>query len=89
MESSDRLRYSVYMRNRVRMTGMLAEWKLQAGGLEEACAYWHRALDDYPAVQSGRADDRFRSMLALVKPYQGNQYACEQYDRARPMAKAA
>ncbi|MER6363266.1 tetratricopeptide repeat protein [Kitasatospora sp. NPDC001527] len=89
METSDRLRYSVYVRNRVRMTGMLAEWKLQAGRLEEACVDWHRALDDYPTIQSGRADDRFRSMMAVIKPYQGNRYARDLYDRARPMAKAA
>ncbi|MFF2656565.1 hypothetical protein ACFVUH_04290 [Kitasatospora sp. NPDC058032] len=89
METSDRLRYSVYVRNRVRMTGMLAEWKVQAGRLEEACVDWHRALDDYQAIQSGRADDRFRSMMAMIKPYQGNRHARDLYDRARPMARTA
>ncbi|MFF2544107.1 tetratricopeptide repeat protein [Kitasatospora sp. NPDC058063] len=85
METSDRLRYSVYIRNRVRMTGMLAEWKLQAGRLEEACADWHRALDDYPTIQSGRADDRFRSMLSATRPHRRNHHVRELLERARPM----
>ncbi|MFJ8472871.1 tetratricopeptide repeat protein [Kitasatospora sp. NPDC094011] len=86
MEASDRLRYSVYVRNRVRMTGMLAEWKLQAGRLEEACADWHRALDDYPTIQSGRADDRFRTMLSAIRPHRRNPRVRELLERAHPLA---
>ena len=88
MELSDRLRHDVYRRGRVRHLGMTAEWKLEVGRLEEACRDWHRALDDYPQVQSGRADDRVRVMMAALRPHQKNPVARELYERARPMAPA-
>ncbi|MFF4450014.1 hypothetical protein [Streptomyces sp. NPDC001502] len=77
------------LRARVRHRAMFGEWKLQAGRLEEACREWHGALDDYPHVQSGRADDRFRVMIAAIKPHLKNPYARELYERARPLAHSA
>lgn len=88
LELADRLREPVYRRTRVRYNAMLAERKLQVGRLEEACVGWHRVLDDYPHVQSGRCDDRVRAMLSAIRPHQKNAHARELYERARPMIKA-
>jgi len=66
---------------------MLAERQLQAGRLEEACVNWHRVLDDYPHVQSGRCDDRFAVMTGSIRPYLRNSRTRELYERARPMAR--
>ncbi|WP_282203967.1 tetratricopeptide repeat protein [Kitasatospora fiedleri] len=87
MELSEKLRPTVYRRTRVRHRAMLAEWKLREGRLEEAVTEWHRALDDYPHVQSGRADDRYRAMLAAIGPHRRNAHARELYERARPLAR--
>jgi hypothetical protein len=86
MEESDRLRHSVYRRGRVRHLGTLAERKLELGRLDEACADWHRALDEYPHVQSGRCDDRVNAMMAALRPHLRNANARALYERARPMA---
>ncbi|MEU2854076.1 tol-pal system YbgF family protein [Streptomyces syringium] len=86
LEESDRTRYSIYRRGRVRHLGLLAERKLELGRLDEACTDWHRVLDDFPHVQSGRCDDRFRAMLAALRPYVKNVRAREVYDRARAIA---
>ncbi|MEU4120040.1 tetratricopeptide repeat protein [Kitasatospora sp. NPDC028055] len=86
LQHSEKVRPAVYRRARVRHGSMLAEWQLEAGRLEEAVQNWHRALDDYPAVQSGRADDRFRSMLAATRPHRRNPHVRDLLERARPMA---
>ncbi|MFG2916306.1 tetratricopeptide repeat protein [Kitasatospora sp. NPDC048298] len=83
---SERVRPVVYRRARVRHRAMLAEWQLEAGRLEEAVQNWHLALDDFPHVQSGRADDRFRTMLSAAQPYRRNPHIRELLDRARPIA---
>ncbi|WP_225826042.1 tetratricopeptide repeat protein [Streptomyces naphthomycinicus] len=88
LEQSEKVRPTVYRRARVRHRSMLAEWKLEAGHLEEAVQTWHLALDDYPHVQSGRADDRFRAMLSALRPHARNPYARELTERARPLAAA-
>ncbi|MFF4188707.1 tetratricopeptide repeat protein [Streptomyces sp. NPDC001691] len=82
MQESDRTRYSVYRRSRVHRRGLLAEHQLQVGHLEAACQTWHLALDDYPLVQSGRADDRMARMFALLRPYLKNATARDLYERA-------
>ncbi|MCX4669643.1 tetratricopeptide repeat protein [Streptomyces sp. NBC_01381] len=89
LEESDRVRYSVYRRGRVRHLGLLAERKLEVGRLEEACGHWHQMLDEYPHVQSGRCDDRYRAMLAAVRPYARNAFARDLYDRARTIKATA
>lgn len=86
MQESDKVRYSVYRRARVRHRATLAERQLEIGHLEAACATWHQALDDYPMVQSGRADDRIRTMFGLMRPHLKNATARDLYDRARTVA---
>ncbi|MFC9342894.1 tetratricopeptide repeat protein [Streptomyces sp. NPDC057020] len=89
LELADRLREPVYRRTRVRYNAMLAERLLMVGRLEEAALRWHAVLDDYPHVQSGRCDDRFRVMMSSLRPYLRNGQARELHDRARPMAPVA
>ncbi|MFF4283001.1 tetratricopeptide repeat protein [Streptomyces kronopolitis] len=88
-EEADRLREPVYRRTRVRYNGMLAERKLQIGHLEEACQVWHKVLDDYQHLQSGRCDDRYRAMVSAIRPHLRNRHARNLYERAAPMAPAA
>ncbi|MFJ3906154.1 tetratricopeptide repeat protein [Streptomyces sp. NPDC090025] len=83
LEDSDRLRHSIYQRGRVRHLGLLAERKLEIGRLDEACVDWNRMLDDYPRVQSGRCDDRYRAMMAALRPYTKNVHAKHVWERAR------
>ena len=83
MQQSDKLRYSVYRRTRVKERGILAERQLAVGPLEAACTTWNLALDDYPLVQSGRADQRMQNMFRLIRPHLGNPTARELYERAR------
>ncbi|WP_258018244.1 hypothetical protein [Streptomyces noursei] len=61
LQQADRLRSNIYRRARVRHRALLAGRQLAIGHPEAACATWHQALDDYPMVQSGRADDRIRA----------------------------
>ncbi|KAB1146123.1 transcriptional regulator [Streptomyces luteolifulvus] len=89
MQQADRLRPSVYQRTRVHRRGLLAERQLELGHLEAACATWHQALDDYPKVQSDRADDRVKAMFALLRPHLRNSAARDLYDRARTIAPAS
>jgi tetratricopeptide (TPR) repeat protein len=86
MQQADRLRPSVYQRTRVHRRGLLAERQLELGHLEAACATWHQALDDYPKVQSGRADERVKAMFGLLRPHLKNATASDLYDRARTIA---
>ncbi len=83
MQQSDKLRYDVYRRTRVHDRGLLAERQLSIGHLEASCATWNLALDDYPFVQSGRADQRVRNMFKLIRPHLGNPTVRDLYERAR------
>ena len=83
MQQSDRLRYSIYRRTRVKERGLLAERQFAIGHLEAACATWHTALDDFPLVQSGRADQRITEMFRLIRPHLKNPTARSLYERAR------
>ncbi|MEU9398614.1 transcriptional regulator [Streptomyces sp. SID4985] len=89
MEQSDQLRVGVYRRARVRHRALLAERQLRLGHLEAACETWKTALDEWPMVQSGRADDRMRVMLRLIKPHSGNAHARDLYDRAKAVLPAS
>ncbi|MER0243774.1 tetratricopeptide repeat protein, partial [Streptomyces sp. HSW2009] len=62
---------------------LLAERQLEVGHLDAACATWNRVLDDYPAMHSGRVDDRVRSTVKCLAPYQANSTARHTRDRAR------
>lgn len=86
MQQSDQLRYGVYRRARVRHRATLAERQLEVGHLEAACGTWHQALDDYPMVQSGRADDRVKTMFSLLRPHLKNATARDLHERARTIA---
>ncbi|MDL5204952.1 tetratricopeptide repeat protein [Streptomyces sp. ALI-76-A] len=89
LEESNRVRFSVYRRGNVRMRALLAERQLQVGHLEEAVKTWHAALDDYPLVHSGRADERIANMRRLIRPHLRHHGAAELYDRAQQMKPAA
>ncbi|MEE1930890.1 tetratricopeptide repeat protein [Streptomyces sp. TRM 70351] len=83
MQESDRLRYAVYRRTRVKERAILAERQLAVGHLEAACRTWGLALDDYPLVNSGRIDKRVTDMFTLIGPHVGNREARALYERAR------
>ncbi|MEU3185792.1 tetratricopeptide repeat protein [Streptomyces sp. NPDC006923] len=83
MEQSDQLRFDVYRRARVRHRATLAERQLELGHLEAACATWSNALDEWPMIQSGRADDRMRTMVRLVRPHTKNSHARALFERTR------
>ncbi|MFH9421232.1 tetratricopeptide repeat protein [Streptomyces sp. NPDC017529] len=83
LEESDRTRHSVYRRSRVHRRGLLAERQLRIGHLEAACHTWNLALDDYPLVKSGRADERMRRMFVLLRPYLKNAAALGLHERGR------
>ncbi|MFE7482972.1 transcriptional regulator [Streptomyces sp. NPDC057552] len=83
MQESDRLRYSVYRRTRVKERAILAERQLATGHLEAACKTWGFALDDYPLVNSGRIDKRMTDMFNLIRPHIRNHDAQALYERAR------
>ncbi|MFC0598788.1 tetratricopeptide repeat protein [Streptomyces palmae] len=86
LEESQRLRPSIYRRGRIRHGATMAERQLRMGHLEAACATWHGALSEFPLIQSGRADQRIRTMFALLRPYRKNPAARELYERARTVA---
>jgi hypothetical protein len=71
------------------MRAILAERQLQVGHLEEAVKTWNEALDDYPMVQSGRADQRIKNMRSLIRPHLKNHQAAELYERARAITPAS
>ncbi|WP_369185211.1 tetratricopeptide repeat protein [Streptomyces sp. Y1] len=85
MQQSHQIREPVFRRTRVRYGAMLAERKFKAGRLDEACMDWHRVLDEYQLVQSGRVDDRIHEMQTLIMPHIRNLLARELHDRARSM----
>ncbi|MFF7655033.1 tetratricopeptide repeat protein [Streptomyces sp. NPDC007983] len=89
MQRSDNLRHDVYRRTRVKERALLAERQFTVGHLEAACATWHRALDDYPLVQSGRADQRMTAMFGLIQPHLKNPAARELHERARTVVPAS
>ncbi|WP_340561364.1 tetratricopeptide repeat protein [Streptomyces sp. GSL17-111] len=85
LTEAERLRSPIERRTRVRQVALCAERQLRVGRLEEACVTWHRALDDYPLVQSGRCDDRVRDMRALLRPHLGHPGARELHERSRTL----
>ncbi|MGE7078114.1 hypothetical protein ACQKH1_07115 [Staphylococcus capitis] len=89
MQRSDSLRHDVYRRTRVKERALLAERQFSVGHLEAACATWHQALDDYPLVQSGRADKSMAAMLGLIQPHTKNQAARDLHERARTVVPAS
>ncbi|MFI9390986.1 hypothetical protein ACIG53_08900 [Streptomyces bauhiniae] len=78
-----------YRHARVRHRATLAERQLRLGHLEAACRTWRTALDEWPMVQSGRADDRMRPMVELSKPHTATAHARSLYDQARATLPAS
>ncbi len=62
-------------RSRAITLARLAELQLRQGLLEEATLTWHRFLDDYPALNSGRATTALKTLRARVRPYSRNPVA--------------
>ncbi|MGW6459444.1 tetratricopeptide repeat protein [Streptomyces sp. NPDC055078] len=89
MKQSDKLHYDIYRRTRVKKRTILAERQFAIGHLEAACSTWRGALDDYPLVQSGRADLGIQNMLRLIKPHLRNHSARDLYERARLVTPAS
>jgi hypothetical protein len=71
---SIRNRPAVERRARAITVARLAELQLGHGHLEEAVRTWHRFLDDYPLLLSGRIDTALRNLRSLLRPH-GNQPA--------------
>lgn len=87
MQESDKLRYGVYRRTRVKERAILAERQLAIGHLEAACSSWQLALDDYPQVNSGRIDKRITDMFNLIAPHLKNRDAQALNERARTIVR--
>ncbi|MDT3399236.1 tetratricopeptide repeat protein [Streptomyces sp. B1866] len=84
LSESQRLRPDSQRRTRIRLNGTLAERKLRLGHLEEACVTWHRLLDEYPQIHSGRCDDRISEMLRSIAPHlKRNHTARALWERAQ------
>ncbi|MEU9607939.1 transcriptional regulator [Streptomyces sp. NPDC048057] len=83
MKESDKLCYEIYRRSRVKERATLAEFQIQHGHLESACATWNQALDEYSLVKSGRVDRRMQRMVGMIRPHLENQHARSLYERAR------
>ncbi|WP_366510858.1 tetratricopeptide repeat protein [Streptomyces sp. MP131-18] len=67
----------------VRFGALMAERQLTAGHLDAACETWHRVLDDYEGIRSGRADERVGGIRGLLRPYLGNRGARALDERVR------
>ncbi|MFI1014353.1 tetratricopeptide repeat protein [Streptomyces sp. NPDC020965] len=89
MSQADTLRSAAYRRTRVNQRSLLAERQFAIGHLEAACSTWNSALDDYSFVQSGRVDQRVRTMFGLIRPHLRNQAAKALYERARTITPAS
>ncbi|MFJ1748170.1 tetratricopeptide repeat protein [Streptomyces sp. NPDC088116] len=83
MQQSDKLRYNIYRRTRVKERAILAERQFAVGHVESACVTWNSALEDYPLIQSGRADQRMQSLLQLARPHLKSHVVRDVYERAR------
>ncbi|HEX4832937.1 MAG TPA: hypothetical protein VH478_17790 [Trebonia sp.] len=47
----------------------LAEIQFATGHLDQAVSTWHRFLDEYPHLASGRASTALRTMRAMLRPH--------------------
>ncbi|MEQ4609602.1 hypothetical protein ABMX48_24990 [Streptomyces cavourensis] len=70
-------------RSRALSLAELAEVQLAMGHLEQACRTWHEFLDVHPVVDSARADDRLRLLIARTRPYSGNPAVAALLGRVR------
>lgn len=61
---------------------LLAELELSTGRLDEAIETWHRFLDDYAHLDSGRATSALRKLRARIRPHTKNLAARAVLQRA-------
>jgi tetratricopeptide (TPR) repeat protein len=81
-----RLRPAGERRARALIEARLAELHLRLGRLDQACAVWGRFCDDYPHLNSARADSALRLLRAQLRPYARNGAAHVLLDRAAELA---
>ncbi|MBB6174793.1 hypothetical protein HNR23_004853 [Nocardiopsis mwathae] len=67
----------------------LAELKLDSGCLDGAAADWHRFLDDYPALRSGRARAALSRLRARLRPFARSSTTRDLLHRAVTVSEAA
>lgn len=60
----------------------LAELQLAVGHLDEAVETWHRFLDDYPYLHSGRVSAALRALRGNIRPHTKNPAVRALMDRA-------
>ncbi|MDH6225249.1 hypothetical protein [Streptomyces sp. MJP52] len=89
LQLSDRTRVSTDRVIRIAHRCTTAERQLRIGHLDAACATWHQTLDDYPHIRSGRADERLRTMLGLIRPHLKNAAAHALDDRTRALMQTS
>ncbi|GLF97481.1 tetratricopeptide repeat protein [Streptomyces yaizuensis] len=89
MGESGRLCYEMRRRSRIRHRATLAQFQIQNGHLEQACATWGLVLDEYPLVQSGRVDRQVKQMISAIGQHGRNPYARSLYERARSLIPAS
>ncbi|GAA3691420.1 Tat pathway signal protein [Lentzea roselyniae] len=70
---SIRHRPATELRSRAITLAMLAELQLGAGELDRAVATWHRFLDTYPLINSGRATNAVAFMRSVLRPHRRNR----------------
>jgi tetratricopeptide (TPR) repeat protein len=75
LDTSIRHRPATERRSRAITLARLAELQLGLGHLEEAACTWHRFLDDYPDLASGRVTTALKTLRALLRPYARNPAA--------------
>jgi transcriptional regulator with XRE-family HTH domain len=72
LATSARHRPAAERRSGAIILARLAEMQLSCGHVEESTVTWHRFLDDYGALQSGRATTALRNLRAGLRPYGAN-----------------
>jgi tetratricopeptide (TPR) repeat protein len=70
-------------RSRALTLAKLADLQLGAGHLEAACTTGRRFCEDYPYLDSARADSALRLLHARLRPYQRNADAAALLERVR------
>ena len=75
LEESIRHRPADERRSRAITLSRLADLQLYAGHLDRAICTWHRFLDDYPHLDSGRATAALHTLRSRIRPYARNPAA--------------
>jgi hypothetical protein len=75
LSASIRHRPGAERRARAVTLAALAELQLAVGHLDESVGTWHRFLDDYPYLRSGRVTTALYALRSHVRPYTRNAAA--------------